>query len=162
MYPCFGINTHQPAPTAAPHHSTLYATMAGSASHSRVQLDVESTLSTTNLHAPLTREDAQQLAYTRPADAVLRALGTDPDTGLHADEVAQRQQQYGPNELADDGGVSYLSIFLRQVLNAMTLVRLLPFTVCSPCVGLRVADVLTPSFSCLPCGARTLTALRSC
>lgn len=93
--------------------------------HSKLQLDVESTLQPINLEEPLTLEYAQQFAYTRPAKAVLKALTVDPEAGLHSDQVSQRQNTYGPNELNDESGVSYLQIFARQVLNAMTMVRVL-------------------------------------
>lgn len=96
---------------------------------SKVQLDVESTLSPVNLEAPVSIEYAQQFAFTRPPRTILRAFNVDPDTGLYHDEVSKRQAEYGPNELQDDSGVSYLAIFLRQVLNAMTMVcvSFLPF-----------------------------------
>lgn len=89
----------------------------------RVQLDIESTLSPVNLEDPVSIEYAQQFAFTRPARTIVRAFDVDPDTGLYHDQVNKRQAEYGPNELQDDSGVSYLAIFMRQVLNAMTLVR---------------------------------------
>lgn len=50
--------------------------------------------------------------------------------GLTADEAKSRLEKYGPNELDDGPGVQPLKILVRQVANAMILVKrtILPFS----------------------------------
>jgi P-type Na+/K+ transporter len=52
-------------------------------------------------------------------------LQTNKDSGLTALEVQQRQQKYGPNALAGDGGVKWYSLLMKQISNAMILVLIL-------------------------------------
>lgn len=56
-----------------------------------------------------------------PAD-VAAALDTDIDNGLTSAQVAQLQQQYPPNELNVEGAISWYTIFIKQLFNAMILV----------------------------------------
>jgi Na+-exporting ATPase len=74
-----------------------------------------------------------QPGHTLPYEVVLKELGTGLDEGLTPDEASRRLQQYGPNKLDEGEGVSVLKILIRQVANAMMLVRhlssLLPWVV---------------------------------
>ncbi|MBW4466864.1 MAG: cation-translocating P-type ATPase [Pegethrix bostrychoides GSE-TBD4-15B] len=54
------------------------------------------------------------------AEALVR-LGSDPQTGLTAQQVKQRQQQYGLNELVETGGRSAWTILLDQFKNIMLI-----------------------------------------
>lgn len=67
--------------------------------------------------------DLSQPAYCLPFDVVLKELGTNVDEGLTKDEAARRLQQYGPNQLDEGEGVSVVKILVRQVANAMMLVK---------------------------------------
>jgi hypothetical protein len=64
-----------------------------------------------------------QPAHTLPCDVVISELGTRLDEGLSNDEAKHRLQQYGQNKLDDGEGVSILKILIRQVANAMMLVK---------------------------------------
>ncbi|KAB8223375.1 hypothetical protein BDV33DRAFT_228522 [Aspergillus novoparasiticus] len=64
-----------------------------------------------------------QPAHALPYDVVIRELGTRLDEGLSTDEAKQRLQQYGPNKLEEGEGVSVIKILIRQVANAMMLVK---------------------------------------
>jgi magnesium-transporting ATPase (P-type) len=54
---------------------------------------------------------------------VIRELNTELDEGLAPDEASRRLEHYGPNQLDEGEGVSVVKIFVRQVANAMMLVR---------------------------------------
>lgn len=62
-------------------------------------------------------------AHTLPYDVVIRELNTHLDDGLSEDEARRRLQQYGPNKLDEGEGVSVVKILVRQVANAMMLVK---------------------------------------
>lgn len=62
-------------------------------------------------------------AHTLPYESVLKELVTGLDEGLNPDEASRRLQQYGPNQLDEGEGVSVVKILVRQVANAMMLVR---------------------------------------
>lgn len=64
-----------------------------------------------------------QPAHTLPYDVVISELGTRLDEGLSNDEAKHRLQQYGPNKLDEGEGVSVIKILIRQVANAMMLVK---------------------------------------
>ncbi|MBN0049353.1 hypothetical protein JS756_35990, partial [Streptomyces actuosus] len=64
-----------------------------------------------------------QPAHTLTYEAVIKELGTQLDDGLTPDEASRRLQQYGPNKLDEGEGVSVLKILVRQVANAMMLVK---------------------------------------
>lgn len=55
-------------------------------------------------------------------DAVLEEIGCNAENGLSSSEATKRHEQYGNNDLGEDGGVQPAKILLRQVANAMTLV----------------------------------------
>lgn len=62
-------------------------------------------------------------AHALPFDSVARELNSNTRDGLTAEEAKTRLEQYGRNELSGGGGVSPLKILIRQVANAMMLVR---------------------------------------
>lgn len=64
-----------------------------------------------------------QPAHTLTYDAVIEELGTELDEGLTPDEASSRLQKYGPNKLDEGEGVSLVKILVRQVANAMMLVK---------------------------------------
>ena len=59
--------------------------------------------------------------HTVGIDAALRQLDTPADTGLSAQVVVERRQQYGPNELEETGGRPAWRILLDQFTNIMLL-----------------------------------------
>ena len=63
-------------------------------------------------------------AHSLPYDAVVKELKSNINEGLSHQEAKHRLEQYGPNKLDDDEGVSVTNILLRQVANAMTLVSI--------------------------------------
>lgn len=62
-------------------------------------------------------------AHSLPYNAVLSQLATDPDEGLTGGEAKQRLEQYGQNLLEGGEEVSIIKIVIRQIANAMMLVR---------------------------------------
>jgi Na+-exporting ATPase len=64
-----------------------------------------------------------QPAHTLPYEAVIQELGTGVDEGLSPEEASRRLHEYGPNKLDEGEGVSVIKIIVRQVANAMMLVR---------------------------------------
>lgn len=72
-------------------------------------------------------------AHCLTADAAVRDLSTHADDGLSWDEAEKRLQSYGPNMLEEGEGVSVVKILIRQVANAMMLVkRPIPLSPCFP------------------------------
>ncbi|KAI9925364.1 hypothetical protein MW887_006292 [Aspergillus wentii] len=64
-----------------------------------------------------------QPAHTLTFETVVKQLSTQIDDGLAPEEASRRLQQYGPNKLDEGEGVSVLKILVRQVANAMMLVK---------------------------------------
>lgn len=56
-------------------------------------------------------------------DDVSQLLGTSIETGLTASKVAELQRTYPSNELEGGGGISWHKILIKQISNAMILVR---------------------------------------
>lgn len=54
---------------------------------------------------------------------VAKHLETDIERGLTSAQVAQFQEKYPPNKLNIGGAIPWYTIFLRQLFNAMILVR---------------------------------------
>lgn len=54
---------------------------------------------------------------------VAKALDTHLERGLSSAQVAQLQETYPPNELDVGGAIPWYKIFLKQLFNAMILVR---------------------------------------
>lgn len=55
---------------------------------------------------------------------VAEELKANPNDGLSAQEAKSRLEEYGRNELDDGPGVQPVKILIRQVANAMMLVKL--------------------------------------
>lgn len=62
-------------------------------------------------------------AHSLPYDDVLNELETKIDDGLTSGEATSRLEKYGPNKLDEGEGVSMIKILVRQVANAMMLVK---------------------------------------
>ena len=74
--------------------------------------------------------------HTLEVDKTLQLLDSDRDTGLSSQEVQQRLQQYGPNELQETAGRSPLTILVDQFKNIM-LLMLIAVAVVSAVLDLR-------------------------
>ena len=59
--------------------------------------------------------------HTHSVERTLELLDSDPRSGLTSQEVEQRQQQYGPNEIEEAAGRSSWEILLDQFKNIMLL-----------------------------------------
>ncbi len=59
--------------------------------------------------------------HTVAIDTTLQQLSSNKDAGLSSQQVSERLQQYGPNELEETGGRSSWSIFVDQFTNIMLL-----------------------------------------
>jgi len=68
-------------------------------------------------------EPLSGLPHTLTVDQAVREIGANINDGLTSAEAEARLQKYGPNELDDGPGVSPVKILIRQVANAMTLVK---------------------------------------
>ena len=62
-------------------------------------------------------------------DDLANEIGANKNDGLASAEANSRLDQYGPNELGDDGGVNPTKILLRQIVNSMTLILILAMAV---------------------------------
>ncbi|KAH7320861.1 calcium-transporting ATPase [Stachybotrys elegans] len=60
--------------------------------------------------------------HALPPDTVVQELNTNVEAGLSTSEVTRRTDEYGPNDLGQEKGISAMRIFFSQVANAMTLV----------------------------------------
>ena len=78
-------------------------------------------------------------AYSEPAQELLRALDTDPQQGLGAQECASRLEKYGENRLAEGRKKTLASRFLDQFKDVMILILLAAAAV-SFFVALREGD----------------------
>lgn len=63
------------------------------------------------------------LPHTLSVDQLASETGANLVDGLTEAEAKRRLEKYGPNELVDGPGVNPTKILLRQVANAMTLVK---------------------------------------
>ena len=57
-------------------------------------------------------------------EEIFEQLGTNVDTGLSRLKAQQSQHDYGPNKLKGEGAIQWYSILVKQISNAMILVRL--------------------------------------
>ncbi|KAF2195685.1 sodium P-type ATPase-like protein [Zopfia rhizophila CBS 207.26] len=64
-------------------------------------------------------------AHALPVSTVIEETKCNSDDGLTTPEAQSRLQEYGRNDLGNDGGIQPGKILLRQVANAMTLVLIL-------------------------------------
>jgi len=62
--------------------------------------------------------------HAREAEQVIQDLGTDVHRGLAPLEVTARLEQYGPNELRKEEGISPLALFLSQFKNVLVIILL--------------------------------------
>lgn len=69
------------------------------------------------------RQDYTKHPFLLSIDETTGALQTDIETGLSAVRVQEAQRKYGPNKLEGEGGVKWYSLLLKQISNAMILVR---------------------------------------
>jgi Na+-exporting ATPase len=68
-------------------------------------------------------EPLSKPAHALSFQQVIEEIKCNPDDGLSTAEAKQRLEKFGNNDLGEDGGVSAPKILLRQVANAMTMVR---------------------------------------
>lgn len=87
-------------------------------------------MSANSLHNPAA------IWHALEVDKTLQVLESDRNTGLTAQQVKQRLQQYGLNELTETGGRSAVAIFLDQFKNIM-LLMLIAVAVVSAFLDLR-------------------------
>lgn len=73
-----------------------------------------------------TSQPLSKPAHSLSFDAVLSQLASDPEEGLSASEAQGRIEIYGQNVLSGDEGVSIVKIVIKQIANAMMLVRYIP------------------------------------
>lgn len=83
------------------------------------------------VHAPMMGEHVpgqsnkplSQPPHSLTSQQALDELRSNATTGLSSEEIPQRLEEMGPNELEQNKGVQPIKIFLEQIFNAMTLVR---------------------------------------
>ncbi|QDS70434.1 hypothetical protein FKW77_009700 [Venturia effusa] len=68
-------------------------------------------------------------AHALPFEKLIAEVQANPEDGLTASEARIRLDDYGRNELGDQGGVSITKILIRQIANAMMLVLLMALIV---------------------------------
>lgn len=68
-------------------------------------------------------EPLSALPHALPIPLLESEIQTDLENGLSSSSAATRLQTHGPNALDDGPGVSAPKILLRQIANAMTLVK---------------------------------------
>lgn len=76
-------------------------------------------------------KDAKNQDYNRhpflvDVDELTAQLDSHLETGLTALKAQQAQREYGPNKLQGEGGVQWYQVLLKQISNAMILVRAIP------------------------------------
>lgn len=85
----------------------------------------ESTFDSTD-HGDVESYDMDSLKpWTLAPHRVVEILSSDGEAGLSPNEAKSRHQQYGDNSIQDEGGVSVVQVFIRQVCNAMIMVLLI-------------------------------------
>ncbi len=88
-----------------------------------------------------TQEIAAEPWFARDADAVVEALGSDPQAGLTAAEAAARLAKHGPNTITAEPAPSPWQIVLKQVGDPMN-VMLIAVTVISFFIGQASVGIL--------------------
>ena len=68
-------------------------------------------------------------AHSLPYLDVISEIRANPEDGLTTDEAKNRREEYGRNEIGDQGGVSITKILVRQIANAMILVLIIAMAV---------------------------------
>lgn len=64
-----------------------------------------------------------QPAHSLPYEVVIKEIGSDAENGLNSSEAQRRSEKYGRNDLGNTEPVQPAKMLLRQIANAMTLVR---------------------------------------
>lgn len=59
--------------------------------------------------------------HTKEVDQVCSEFSTHPERGINGSEVEQRRSKYGENKLPDPERISYVRIFLKQLVDFMVL-----------------------------------------
>ncbi len=65
---------------------------------------------------------SQRRWYQYSAEEIAAIQRVDPQHGLHADEVRDRQEEHGPNTLSEGKSISPIALFLNQFKDFMVLV----------------------------------------
>ena len=71
----------------------------------------------------LTEQTYSRHPFLVPFEDGQEQLGTNNEIGLSVPKVQECQRKYGPNKIEGEGGVQWYSILLKQISNAMILVR---------------------------------------
>ena len=71
------------------------------------------------------KQEYSRHPFLLPVDSLIDQLSTNFETGLSPVKAQEGQRNYGPNKLEGEGGVQWYSVLLKQISNAMILVRLL-------------------------------------
>lgn len=70
-----------------------------------------------------TKQEYPSHPFLLPASQVYDLLGTNQETGLSKLKAQEAQKTYGPNKLEGEEGVQWYSVLIKQISNAMILVR---------------------------------------
>lgn len=73
---------------------------------------------------PLTKQEYSRHPFLLSVDSILDHLTSNRETGLSLVKAQEGQRNYGPNKLKGEGKVQWYSVLLKQISNAMILVRL--------------------------------------
>ena len=76
-----------------------------------------------------TEQEYPSHPFLLPASQVYDQLGTNYETGLSKLKAQEAQRAYGLNKLEGEGGVQWYSVLLKQISNAMILVRIPPYLI---------------------------------
>jgi Na+-exporting ATPase len=76
---------------------------------------------------PSTRLRTEQHPFLLSVEDAAKQLGTNIQTGLTARKIAELRKECPPNELEGGDGTFWHKILLKQVSNAMILVREIPY-----------------------------------
>ena len=72
----------------------------------------------------LTKQEYSRHPFLLSVDSILDHLSSNRETGLSLVKAQEGQRKYGPNKLKGEGRVQWYSVLLKQISNAMVLVRL--------------------------------------
>lgn len=73
--------------------------------------------------ASATKQVYEKHPFQLSVDDLKSQLGTNIESGLSSRQIGELQQKYGENKLSGEGGVKWYTILLKQISNAMLLVR---------------------------------------
>lgn len=69
------------------------------------------------------KQEYERHPFLLSIDELVPLLGTNLETGLTEAKVQENQQKYGANRLSSEGGAKWYALLLKQIANAMILVR---------------------------------------